>query len=217
MYLRAGRAQPAAKNCASEALDQGSQLSIGCYRLAGRRGCSLFNELGCFLRVRHVGYMARFHFDRLGVGALCHHALLIRIDRSVFAGHHVKGRLMLPGGILNLVGEGVGRDRDLRYSHELRLIPWNVRCKVGDEMRLVNPPEPVAVRCECLGCLRHCLFDICAAFTFIEGKGGNVDKCFNVRMIAGLGYDGAAVAVTDQNDRPPIASMAAFVYFWSSA
>ena len=34
VYLRAGRAQAQAKNCANDALDQGSQLSIGCYRLA---------------------------------------------------------------------------------------------------------------------------------------------------------------------------------------
>jgi hypothetical protein len=33
--------------------------------------------------VRHVGHMAGIHFDRLGIGALRHHALLIRIDRPV--------------------------------------------------------------------------------------------------------------------------------------
>jgi hypothetical protein len=47
-------------------------------------GGSLFDELSCLLRVRHVGNMARFHFDRLSLGALRHHALLIRIDRPVF-------------------------------------------------------------------------------------------------------------------------------------
>src|SRR5271155_4324292 len=31
---------------------------------------SLFDELGCFLRERHKGHMARLHFDRLGLGAL---------------------------------------------------------------------------------------------------------------------------------------------------
>jgi hypothetical protein len=90
----------------------------------------------------------------------------------------------------------------LRYSHELRLIPWNVCCEVGDEVRLVNPPKPVAVRFECLGGLRHGLFDRCTAFTFIEGKGGNIDKRFNVWVIAGLGNDGPAVAVAYQNHWP---------------
>src|SRR5579863_4454910 len=109
---------------------------------------SLFDELGCFFRMRHVGHMARLHFDRLGLGALCHHALLIRIDRPIFGGHHVPGGFVLPSGILNLMGERVGGDRHLRYGHELRLIPWNVRGEVSHEMRLVYPPEPVAVRFE---------------------------------------------------------------------
>src|ERR1700738_1338799 len=57
----------------------------------GHRGRSLVDELGCFLRMRHVGYMARLHFDRLGLGALRHHALLLRIDRPVFGGPRVPG------------------------------------------------------------------------------------------------------------------------------
>src|SRR5271168_1585738 len=164
-------------------------------------GGSLFDELGCFLRKRHIGDMARLHFDRLGLGALGHHALLIRIDRSVFGGYHVPGGLVLPGGICDLMGERVGRDRHLRYSHELRLIPWDVRCEVSYEMRLVDPPEPVAVRRERLGGLRQGLFDRCTTLTFIESKRGNINKRFNVRMIAGFGDDGSAVAVSDQNDR----------------
>src|SRR5580698_7794537 len=115
--------------------------------------------------------MARLYFDRLGLGALRHHALLIRIDRSVFAGNHVPGRFMLPGRVLDLMGERVGRNRHLRYSHELRLIPWNVCCEVSHEMRLVYPPETVAVRFERRGRLRQGLFDGCAALAFIERKG----------------------------------------------
>jgi hypothetical protein len=102
-------------------------------------------SLAASFGMRHVGHMARLHFDRFGVGALCHHAFLFRIDRSVFACHHVKGRLVLPGGILNLMGERVSRNRHLCYSHELCLIPWDVRCEVSHEMRLVDPPKPVAV------------------------------------------------------------------------
>src|SRR5580693_2907268 len=111
-------------------------------------GGSLFDELGCFLRTRHVGNMARLHFDRLGLGALRHHALLIRIDRPVFGGHHVPGGLVLPRGIRNLMGERVSGDRHLRYSHECSLLRWNVRCEVGREMRLVYPPVVIAVRLE---------------------------------------------------------------------
>src|SRR5271163_720319 len=162
-------------------------------------GGSLFDELGCFLRKRHIGHMARLHFDRLGLGALRHHALLVRIDRSVFGGHHVPGGFVLPGGVFDLMGERVGRDRHLRYSHELRLIPWDVRCEVGREMRLVYPPKPIAVRFERLGRLRHGLFDRRTALAFIESKGGNIDERCNVWMIAGLGDDGPAVAVADQN------------------
>src|SRR5580658_9525533 len=164
-------------------------------------GSGLFDELGCFLWVRHVGHMARLHFDRLGLGALRHHALLVRIDRSVFGGYHVPGGLVLPGGIRNLVGERVGGDRHLRYSHELRLIPWNVCREVCRELVLFYPPKPVAVRFECLGGLRHGLFDRRTALAFIESKGGNIDKRFNVWMIASLGDDGPAIAMADQNDR----------------
>src|SRR5271163_387600 len=164
-------------------------------------GGSLFDELGCFLRKRHIGHMARLHFDRLGLGALRHHALLVRIDRSVFGGHHVPGGLMLPGGIFDLMGERVGRNRHLRYSHELSFIPWNVRCEVGHEMRLVDPPESVAVRRKRLGRLWQGLFDRRTALTFIESKRGNIDKRRNVWMIAGLGDDGPAVAVANQNHR----------------
>src|ERR1700686_134372 len=46
-------------------------------------GGSLFDELGCFLRMRHISDMAGIHFDRLGIGALRHHAFLYRIDRPV--------------------------------------------------------------------------------------------------------------------------------------
>src|SRR4029077_1667986 len=94
------------------------------YRFGFRRSGSLLDELGRFLRVRHVGHMARLHFDRLGFGALRHHALLIRIDRSVFAGHHVPGGLVLPGGVRNLMGERVGRDWNLRIRHEFPSYPW---------------------------------------------------------------------------------------------
>src|SRR5580704_4527063 len=66
-------------------------------------------------------------------------------------------------------------------------------------MLLFYPPEPVAVRLECLGRLRQGLFDGRTALTFIEGKGGNIDKRRNVWMIAGLSDDGPAVAVANQN------------------
>ena len=105
--------------------------------------------------------------------------------------------LCFQAGFFDLMRERVGRDRYLRYSHELSFIPWNIRCKVGHEMRLVDPPEPVAVRCERLGRLRQGLFDRSAAFTFIESEGGDIDKRCNVRMIAGLGDDGAAVAMAN--------------------
>src|SRR5260370_16069129 len=106
---------------------------------------------------------------------------------------------MLPGWILNLMSERVGRDRHLRYRHELRLIPRDVRCEVGRKMRLFYPPKPVAVRLERLGGLRHGRFDRGTALAFIEGKGGNIDKRCNVWMISRLGDDGPSVAVADQN------------------
>src|ERR1700739_3193214 len=68
-------------------------------------------------------------------------------------------------------------------------------------MRLVYPPEPVAVRFERRGRLRQSLFDRCTALAFIERKGGNIDKRCNVWMIPGFGDDGATVAMADQNHR----------------
>ena len=138
-----------------------------CIRDSVCRGGSLFDELGCFLRVRHVGYMAGIHFDRLGLGALRHHALLVWIDRSVFAGHHVPGGLVLPGGVRNLMGKRVGGDRHLRYSHVVGLGWGNIRREVSREMVLFYPPVPVAIRLECLGRLRQGLFDRRTAVTFI--------------------------------------------------
>src|SRR5277367_1020637 len=121
---------------------------------AGYRGSSLFDEPGCFLRVRHVGHMARLHFDGLGIGTLRHHPLLVRVDRAVFGGDHVPGGLVLPGGALNRVSERIGRDRHLRYSHELSRFFRNVRCEVGREIFLFYPPVAVAVRRERLRGLR---------------------------------------------------------------
>src|ERR1700747_1539394 len=69
-------------------------------------------------------------------------------------------------------------------------------------MRLVYPPGPVAIRLEGLGRLRQALFDRCTAVTVIECKGGDVDQCRNVWIIAGLADDGPAVAMADQYDRP---------------
>src|SRR3984957_20004749 len=111
-------------------------------------GGSLFDELGCFLRVRHVSDMAGIHFDRLGVGELRHHPLLLGIDRPVGAGHYVKGWLVLPSGIRDLMGERVGGNRHLRDSHEVSLGRGNIRCEVGNEMLLLYPPVPIAIRLE---------------------------------------------------------------------
>src|SRR5580692_11916679 len=138
--------------------------------------------------MRHVSHMARLHFDGRRLGALRHHALLIRVDRSVFAGHHVPGGLVLPGGLRNRMSERVGRDWHLRYSHELRLIPRDVRCEVSHEVRLVYPPKPVAVRFERRGGLRQLLLDRRTALPFIESESGDIDERLDVWMIAGLGY-----------------------------
>jgi len=98
--------------------------------------------------------MAGVYFDRLGMGALRHHPLLLRIDRSIFRGHHVKGAFGLPGRVRDLVGESVGGDRHLRYSHKAGHGRRNVRREVGGEMRLIYPPVAVAVWLERLGGLR---------------------------------------------------------------
>src|ERR1700675_2374001 len=158
-------------------------------------GSSLFDELGCFLRVRHVGHMAGVHFDGLGIGALSHHALLVRIDRPVCGGHHVPSGLGLPGGRRDLMRERVGRDRHLRYSHELRLFLRNVRCEVGREMLRIYPPIAVAVRLERFGGLRRALSDRRTAPPFVERKGGDEDKCQTFWMFAALGDDGPAITV----------------------
>src|SRR3984885_6244761 len=99
------------------------------------------------------------------------------------------------------MGERVSRNRHLCYSHELRLIPWDVSCEVSHEMRLVDPPKPVAVGVERLGGLRHSRFDGRTALTFIERKSGDINKRCNVWMIAGLWDNRSAVAVSDQDDR----------------
>jgi hypothetical protein len=80
-----------------------------------------------------------------------------------------------------------------------------------------DPPVAVAVRLERLGGLRQGLFDRRTALTFIERKCGDIDKRTNLGMIAGLGDDRPAITMADQNNWPSTASMAAFVYFWSSA
>jgi hypothetical protein len=67
---------------------------------------------------------------------------------------------------------------------------------------LLYPPVAVAIRLERLGGLRHGLFDRRTALTFIERKCGDVDQCRNVWIVAGLGDDGPAVAVADQDHRP---------------
>src|ERR1700724_4630775 len=48
--------------------------------------------------------MARLHFDRLGFGALRHHALLCWIDRPIFGGHHVPGLLLFYPPVAIAVG-----------------------------------------------------------------------------------------------------------------
>src|SRR5580658_7701501 len=108
---------------------------------------------------------------------------------------------MLPCGILDLMGECVSRNRHLCYSHELRLIPWDVRGEVSHEMRLVDPPKPVAVGVKCLGGLRHSRLNRRTALTLIERKSGNINKRCNVRMIASLGDNRPTVAVSDEDDR----------------
>src|SRR5271154_169202 len=152
--------------------------------------------------MRHVGHMAGIHFDRPGIGALRHHPLLVRIDRPVRSGHHVPGGLGLPGRIPDFMGERVGGDRHLRDSHEPRLLRRNVRCEVGRELLLDYPPVAVAVRLEGLGRLRHGLLDRRTALTFIESKCSDIDQRGHLRMIAGLGDDGPAVAVAHENHWP---------------
>src|SRR5579862_4274997 len=40
---------------------------------------SLFDEPGCFPRMRHVGHVAGFDFYSRGLGALCHHPIQERM------------------------------------------------------------------------------------------------------------------------------------------
>src|ERR1700733_12553356 len=116
---------------------------------------SLFDELGCLLRMRHVRHMAgAVYFNRLGMGALRHHALLVRIDRPVCRRHHVPGGLGFPRGICDLVGERVGGDRHLRHGHKGGLVRWNVRREVRREVSLFDPPVTIAVGLDPLGSLR---------------------------------------------------------------
>src|ERR1700688_4622825 len=70
-------------------------------------GSSLFDELSCFLRMRHVGHMAGIYFDRLGVGALRHHPLLVRIDRSAVATMYQVGLVFHAGFVTLWVNESV--------------------------------------------------------------------------------------------------------------
>ena len=98
--------------------------------------------------------------------------------------------------------ERVGGDRHLGYCHELRFIPWNVRCEVGDEVGLVDPPKSIAVRFKRLRCLRQRRFDRRTALAFIESKCSNIDQCCNVWMISGLGDDRPAITMADQHNRP---------------
>ena len=165
-------------------------------------GGSLFDELGCFLRVRHVGHMAGFHFDRLGVGALRHHPFLVRIDRSVFGGHHVPGGFGFQAGIVTLwVNESVEIGTcDIAMNSALS--SGMSAAKSAAKCCLVDPPVAVAVRLERLGGLRQGLFDRRTALAFIESKCGNIDKRCNVWMIAGLGDDRPAITVADQNHWP---------------
>src|SRR5580700_6503918 len=57
--------------------ERAAHLTVNTYELLVDvcRGSRLFDELGCFLWVRHVGDVAGIHFDRLSIGALRHHAL----------------------------------------------------------------------------------------------------------------------------------------------
>src|SRR5271156_3468332 len=149
--------------------------------MTSRRGCcSFLDELGRFFRMGHVGHMAGIHFDRRGMGALRHHALLLWIDRPVCGGHHVPGGLALPGWARDLMGERVGGDRHLRYGHEVGHGWRNVRRKVAREMRLFYPPVAVAVRLERLGGLRYGLLDRGTALTVVEREGGDVDQRRNL-------------------------------------
>src|ERR1700747_3666202 len=69
-------------------------------------------------------------------------------------------------------------------------------------MSLVDPPVVIAVRLERFGRLRQGLFDRGTALTFIESKCSNIDKRYNVWMIAGFGNSGAAITVAHENYRP---------------
>ena len=79
----------------------------------------------------------------------------------------------------------------------------NVRREVGCEML---PDLSTSCRrlsaLNRLGGLRQGLFDRRAALTVIERKGGDVDQCRNLRIVAGLGDDGPAITVADDNHRP---------------
>ena len=59
----------------------------------GRVLGSVLDELGRLFRVRDIDTVARLHLDSLGLGALRHVALLIRIDHAVLRGNHVPAGL----------------------------------------------------------------------------------------------------------------------------
>jgi len=107
---------------------------------------SIFDELGRFLRVRHVGHVARVHFDGGRIGALGHHAFLYRIDRPIRAGHHIPGGLGLPGGIRDLVGERISGDRYLRSSHECRARLFDGNTQAEDKLVSLFEPQTEIIR-----------------------------------------------------------------------
>src|SRR6202034_1630574 len=78
----------------------------------------------------------------------------------------------------------------------------NIRREVGRKMRLLYPPVTGAVRLERLGGLRHGLLDRRTALAVIKCKGGDVDQCRNLRIVAGFSDDGPAITVADDDYWP---------------
>src|SRR6266851_7975694 len=72
----------------------------------------------------------------------------------------------------------------------------------GCEMRLFYPPVALAVRFERFGSLRYGRLDRGTTLTFIERKGGDVNECLDLRIVARFGDDRPTVTVPDDDHRP---------------
>src|SRR5271165_1690542 len=171
----------------------------------GRGLCRPFDHASHVIRLGDIHRVAGLDFRHFGAGPFVHRALEVRVYHPVLRRDDAVAGLRLPGWRGDRRTQGATVDRYLRDRHELRLSGRQVGRKIRRELRLID--QQIAVRGwrDAVRCGSDAAQERADLLALVRCEGGDIDQARDMRVVAGLGDDSAAIAVADEHGRTGLA------------